>query len=73
MKKNRTPEISPYETRVLLLLRKGYTNRKIGLELGTSANTVKYHLKNIYRKLGVCNRVEAINNYSELTHKQIVS
>ena len=73
MEKKEKPEISQNETRVLLLLRKGYTNRKIALELGTSPNTVKFHLKNIYRKLGACNRVEAINNYSELTHKQIVS
>jgi DNA-binding NarL/FixJ family response regulator len=34
-------------------------NRKIGSELWVTEQTVKFHLTNIYRKLGVSNRTEA--------------
>ena len=61
------PAITPYETRILLLLKKGLTNDRISSQAGLSVNTVKYHLKNIYRKFGVTNRVEAINKFSEIT------
>ena len=61
--------ISFYEARILLLLRKGYTNEHISRKLGRSLNTVKYHLKNIYRKLNARNRVEAIYKYNKLRQK----
>ncbi len=56
-KKNLTQE----EIRILLLIKKGYSNQRISYEMGRSVNTVKYHLKNIYKKLHVNNRIEAIN------------
>lgn len=37
------------------------TNRQIADAMYVSINTVKYHLKNIYEKLGVSNRSEALN------------
>lgn len=67
IKKHDPLNISPCENRVLLLLKKGFTNREISSALGTSANTVKYHLKNAYKKLGAKNRIEAINKFNELT------
>lgn len=36
----------------------GKTNREIGAELGISEETVKRHIRNIYDKLGVSNRME---------------
>jgi LuxR family maltose regulon positive regulatory protein len=51
--------LSPQEARVLELLARGYSNPQIARELVVSVNTVKAHLKNIYRKLGVGNRLEA--------------
>ena len=36
----------------------GKSNKQIALSLDVSQNTVEYHLKNIYRKLGVNSRVE---------------
>ena len=63
---NGTPMISRREKRVLDLLMKGLTNEGISRELGTSVNTVKYHLKRIYSKLGVRNRVEAIMKISHI-------
>jgi DNA-binding NarL/FixJ family response regulator len=37
----------------------GLSNRAIGKELWVTEQTVKFHLTNIYRKLGVANRTEA--------------
>lgn len=51
--------LSLQEGRVLNLLAQGYSNPDIARELIISVNTVKAHIKNIYRKLGVSNRVEA--------------
>jgi DNA-binding NarL/FixJ family response regulator len=49
------------EIRILSLIKKGFSNKRISSEMGRSVNTVKYHLKNIYKKLQVNNRIEAIN------------
>ena len=48
------------EKDVLLLLSKGYNNTKIAGEIFVSVNTVKYHTKNIFIKLDVKNRMEAV-------------
>ena len=37
----------------------GNTNGRIARELWVTEQTVKFHLSNIYRKLGVANRTEA--------------
>jgi hypothetical protein len=37
----------------------GHTNARIGRLLWVTEQTVKFHLSNIYRKLGVSNRTEA--------------
>lgn len=42
------------------LLGKGLSNRELGQVLGVSEDTVKTHLKNLFRKLGVSDRAEAV-------------
>lgn len=53
--------LSQREKEMLQLLANGVSNKEIGNRLFVSENTVKFHLKNIYSKLGVCSRLQAIN------------
>ena len=48
------------ETRIMQLLQSGCTNLDISEQCGISVNTIKYHLKRIYKKLEVQNRAEAV-------------
>ncbi len=48
------------EMEVLQLLAAGQRNRAISAKLHISENTVKFHVRNIFRKLGVASRTEAI-------------
>jgi two-component system, NarL family, response regulator LiaR len=52
--------VSDRELEVLRLAARGQTNRGIGRELGISERTVHSHLTNIYAKLGVNTRTEAV-------------
>ncbi len=52
--------------RYLQLMAVGLSNKEIGRTLGVSENTVKYHLKNIFRHLRVSNRARAVNRAREL-------
>ncbi|GAB1470945.1 hypothetical protein MASR2M66_18230 [Chloroflexota bacterium] len=55
---------SKREKEVIELLLWGKGNKQIALALNISKSTVEYHLKNIYRKLGVISRAEAILHLS---------
>lgn len=57
------PELSTREWDVLELVAKGLTNPQIAEHLAVSENTVKFHLQNIFQKLGVNNRTEAAGFY----------
>lgn len=54
-----TPALTQREQDILLLIRLGKTNAEIAQELEVSVNTIKTHTKNLFRKLGVRNRIEA--------------
>jgi two-component system, NarL family, nitrate/nitrite response regulator NarP len=51
------------ERELLQALANGWTNLQIAARIGISGNTVKYHLKNLYDKLGVKNRAMAVALY----------
>jgi len=53
-------DLTEREREVLALLVEGESNSEISARLSISLATVKYHLTNIYSKLGVDNRVEAV-------------
>lgn len=53
--------LSMRQLQVLERLRLGKTNAEIALILATSEANVKYHLREIYRKLGVRNRTHAVS------------
>ncbi|MEX1148099.1 MAG: LuxR C-terminal-related transcriptional regulator [Sphingomonadales bacterium] len=54
------PELSPREMEVVVELAQGHSNKAIARTLDMTENTVKFHLKNIYAKLGVEKRGMAV-------------
>ncbi|NMA13441.1 MAG: helix-turn-helix transcriptional regulator [Chloroflexi bacterium] len=58
-------ELTKREKQIAGMIAAGYTLQNIADELIISKNTVKYHMKNIYMKLHVTNRVEFMNRYHE--------
>jgi DNA-binding NarL/FixJ family response regulator len=52
-------QLSPRQREVLHLLSLGMDNDQIATRLYISRNTVKFHVRTIYGRLGVHNRVEA--------------
>ncbi|WP_299667622.1 7TM diverse intracellular signaling domain-containing protein [uncultured Polaribacter sp.] len=59
-------ELSTREIDVLLLVYKGFANNKIASDLNISLNTVKYHIRNIYEKLNINSKNEAIDMFSKI-------
>jgi DNA-binding NarL/FixJ family response regulator len=55
------------ELQVLRLVAQGYTNSRVAGELRVTEQTVKFHLSNTYRKLGVANRTGA-SRYAHLNN-----
>jgi DNA-binding NarL/FixJ family response regulator len=55
----RAAGLTEREAAILSALARGLSNEAIGKELWIAEQTVKFHLTNIYRKLGVANRTEA--------------
>ena len=53
-------DLTEREKEVLQMIARGYKNSEIGEKLFVSENTIKTHIKNIYVKLDVKNRVEAL-------------
>jgi DNA-binding CsgD family transcriptional regulator len=58
--------LSPREIEVLRLIERGLSNQEIASRLTLAPSTVKTHINNIYGKLGVESRVQAINRAHEL-------
>ena len=56
-------QLSRRERALLEALSTGMTNRELAKEFEISANTVKFHLSNLFEKLSVKNRTQAIAFY----------
>jgi LuxR family maltose regulon positive regulatory protein len=62
----RNPRFSQREAEVARLLTAGHSNRDLAKSLGMAPDTVKWHLKNIFGKLGVANRTQAVLRLQEI-------
>jgi len=58
-------ELTPREREVLRLIATGARNKEIGQRLSISEKTVKFHIANIFQKLGVESRTEAMSRALE--------
>ena len=56
----RSTLLSEKEVAVLVELCHGHSNKQIAAQLWLSEQTVKFHLRNVYRKLGIKSRTEAL-------------
>jgi DNA-binding NarL/FixJ family response regulator len=54
-----TADLSPREREVLILIARGYANKRIARELGISEGTVKAHVTAIFQALRVADRTQA--------------
>jgi LuxR family transcriptional regulator, regulator of acetate metabolism len=65
-----TEALTRREHEVLRLLARGQTNQAIADALVVREGTVKYHVKNILRKLGAVNRADAVSRYVRASGRQ---
>ncbi|QXX75464.1 response regulator transcription factor [Methylovirgula sp. HY1] len=56
----RLATLTPQQLRVLQMLRQGLLNKQIAFELAVGETTVKAHVTEVLRKLGVSNRTQAV-------------
>lgn len=59
-KRQMTPNLTPREEEVMQHLRDGFTNETIANRMGITRDSVKLHLKNIFAKFGVGDRISAL-------------
>ena len=52
--------LTPHEIRILKLLVEGHNYKTAGAKLGVAATTINFHLQNIYQKLQVHSKTEAV-------------
>jgi DNA-binding NarL/FixJ family response regulator len=52
--------LTPYESRLLQLLVDGHNYKTAGAEVGMGAHAVSFHMRNIYEKLQVHSKAEAV-------------
>ena len=53
-------KLTPHELRLLKLLVEGHNYKTAAIEVGSTANTVAFHMRNIYEKLQVHSKSEAV-------------
>jgi DNA-binding NarL/FixJ family response regulator len=69
----RLKSLTPQQIRVLKMLRQGLLNKQIAYELNVGETTVKAHVSEILRKLGVYSRTQAVIEASKIDFDQILA
>jgi DNA-binding NarL/FixJ family response regulator len=64
MRQRKPTRFTPQEWRILAMMLECKVNKEIGSALNISVRTVKYHVSNIYHKVGVATRSELIARYA---------
>ena len=62
----RTSPLTQREWQVLGLIYSGFSNEQIAHELDVAGTTIKTHIRNLYQKLAIANRKEAITTAESL-------
>lgn len=65
--------LTPQQIRVLKMLRQGLLNKQIAYELAVGETTVKAHVSEILRKLGVYSRTQAVIEASKIDFDHVLS
>jgi two-component system nitrate/nitrite response regulator NarL len=60
-------ELSYREQQVLIRISRGLTNKEIAIQLGLNERTIKHYLTQLFKKMRVRNRLEAIQSAKRLT------
>ncbi len=69
MQRDPLEQLSKAQRRMLKALSTGKTNRELAAELDISTSTVKFHLSNLYDRLAVKNRSQAIAFFYSIDRK----
>ncbi|WP_181706262.1 response regulator transcription factor [Chthonobacter rhizosphaerae] len=69
----RLKTLTPQQVRVLKMLRQGLLNKQIAFELNVGETTVKAHVSEILRKLGVYSRTQAVIEASKIDFDQVLA
>ncbi len=70
---DRIRSLTPAQMRVLSLVKRGKLNKQIAYELNVGESTIKAHISEIMRKLGVSSRTQAVIETSALDFDVILS
>jgi DNA-binding NarL/FixJ family response regulator len=60
---NEVPYLPPQTKKVFEFLRKGLTNKEIANQMGLSVRTVKFHMTEIFKRVGATCRMDVLKRF----------